>query len=141
MKIHPNDLADLESVARSVENEARNMAKLAIRIRADLVKDAADRPEDPTVTITVHEYAALNLLAEKATEGAIAELSKLTFVVQHNPNCPSPWLVRLPGKGPIDMLPYGDGLGIVAHQTGDFLGFGKTFEEAARAALAKGGDA
>jgi hypothetical protein len=59
----------------------------------------------------------------------------LTFAVQHNPNCPSPWLVRLPGKGPIDMLPYGDPLRLVKHQTGDILGFGKTLEEAARAAL------
>lgn len=64
------------------------------------------------------------------------ELCRLTFAVQHNPNCPSPWLVRLPGKGPIDMLPYGDPLRLVKHQTGDVLGFGKSFDEAARAALA-----
>jgi hypothetical protein len=64
------------------------------------------------------------------------ELLKWTFAVQHNPNCPSPYLVRLPGKsGIIDMKPYGDGVGFVRHQTGDILGFGKTFAEAARAAL------
>ncbi|MGO8242996.1 hypothetical protein [Rhizobium johnstonii] len=65
------------------------------------------------------------------------ELLTLTFAVQHNPNCPSPWLVRLPGNGPIDMLPYGDPLGRVRHQTGDILGFGKTFGEAARVALSQ----
>lgn len=63
------------------------------------------------------------------------ELCQLTFAVQHNPNCPSPWLVRLPGKGPIDMKPYGDALRLVRHETGDILGFGKTLDDAARAAL------
>jgi hypothetical protein len=69
------------------------------------------------------------------------ELCKRTFVVQHNPNCPSPFLVRMAGKGPIDMLPYGDGLGLIRHQTGDVLGFGKTLRDAARAALSDKGDA
>ncbi|MDW5314984.1 hypothetical protein [Rhizobium sp. PL01] len=65
------------------------------------------------------------------------ELCGLTFAVQHNPNCPSRWLVRLPGKsGVIDMKPYRDQIGIVPHQTGDVLGFGRTLDEAARAALA-----
>lgn len=69
---------------------------------------------------------------------AWAELCKRTFAIQHNPNCPSPFLVRLPGKsGAIDMKPYGDGLGgiFVKHQTGDVLGFGKTVSEAAIAAM------
>ena len=66
-----------------------------------------------------------------------AELQDLTFAIQHNPRCPSPWLVRLVGKsGTIDMMPYGDPIGFVKHQTTDRLGFGKTLEEAARAALA-----
>lgn len=75
--------------------------------------------------------------AVTAGQGAEAwnELCTRTFAVQHNPNCPSPWLVRLPGKGPIDMLPYGDPLRLVKHQTGDILGFGKTLEEAAHSAL------
>ena len=65
------------------------------------------------------------------------ELLDRTFAVQHNPRCPSAWLVRLPGKsGAIDLKPYGDRVFNVPHQTGDILGFGKTFEEAARAALA-----
>jgi hypothetical protein len=68
-----------------------------------------------------------------AKASAWDELQKLTFAIQHNPNCRFPWMVRLPGKGPIDMLPYGGFL--VRHRTGDVLGFGKTLEEAARAAL------
>jgi hypothetical protein len=63
------------------------------------------------------------------------ELLNLTFAIQHNPNCPSRWLVRLPGKGPIDFKPYGDALGIVKHETGDRLGFGGNLEEATQAAL------
>lgn len=62
-----------------------------------------------------------------------------TFAVQHNPNCPSPWLVRLPGDSAIiDMKPYSK-IGRVepGELTGDILGFGKTFEEAADAALAQ----
>ncbi|KAB6714290.1 hypothetical protein [Roseobacter sp. TSBP12] len=66
------------------------------------------------------------------------EILTRTFVVQHNPNCPSPWLVRIPGKSCIiDMKPY-CGFGI-AHEelTGDILGFGKTFWEAADAAISQ----
>jgi hypothetical protein len=69
------------------------------------------------------------------------ELLHLTFAVQHNPNCPAPWLVRLPGKsGSIDMKPYRDVIGIVKHETGDRLGFGKTFAEAARRVLTTSAD-
>lgn len=49
-----------------------------------------------------------------------------TYVVQHNPNCPSPYLVRLP-RGVIDMKGYA--------QTSDAFGHGKTFEEAFAAAI------
>lgn len=50
-----------------------------------------------------------------------------TFAVQHNPNCPKPFLVRLPGKSAaLDMLPY--------DKTGDILGFGDTLREAAESA-------
>lgn len=63
-------------------------------------------------------------------------LQSLTFAVQHSPNCPSPYLVRLPGaSGLIDMKSYGDPLGLKPSQTGDVLGFGKTLEQAATAAL------
>jgi hypothetical protein len=63
-----------------------------------------------------------------------AELLNLTFAVQHNPNCASEWLVRLPGKGGvIDMKQYGSFL--VRHETSDILGFGKTLAQATRAAF------
>jgi len=91
----------------------------------EATKTGSDQPDD----FPAPEIAAIR-------EVLPPELLKLTFAIQHNPNCPSPWLVRLPGKsGAIDMKPYGDPLGLVRHQTGDILGFGKTLEEAARAAL------
>ena len=75
---------------------------------------------------------------------APAWLLEETFVVQHNPNCPSAFLVRLPGhgRGRIDLKPYLD----VMHRgecadavreermTKDALGFGKTLAEAAERA-------
>ncbi|MBW8285873.1 MAG: hypothetical protein K0M55_19975 [Rhizobium sp.] len=74
--------------------------------------------------------------AERLSEGMEAA-SKLTFAAQHNPNCPSPWLVRLVGpSGRIDLKPYGNGFPRVKHETEDVLGFGKTFGEAFRAARA-----
>ena len=56
-------------------------------------------------------------------------LLKETFVVQHNPNCPKPFLVRLCGycKGKIDLKPY---MG-PEPQTHDALGGGLDIEEAA----------
>lgn len=66
----------------------------------------------------------------------LIELCERTFAIQHNPNCPSPFLVRLPGKsGVIDMKPYGDIFGRTPNTTGDVLGFGKTLQEAALRAL------
>jgi hypothetical protein len=63
------------------------------------------------------------------------EILSRTFAVQHNPNCPSPWLVRLPGASLfIDLKAYSS-LTDPSERTGDILGFGKTFEEAADAAL------
>ena len=82
---------------------------------------------------TTAEAEAAALRAEAFPE----DLRGHTFVVQHNPNCPSPWLVRLPGKsGRIDLKPYGHTFPPVKHETDDILGFGKTLDAAARAALA-----
>lgn len=65
-----------------------------------------------------------------------SEILTHTFAVQHSPNCPSPWLVRLPGEsGIIDHLPYLSFCRENAEMTGDILGFGKTFDEAAASAL------
>lgn len=70
---------------------------------------------------------------------ALNELCQLTFAIQHNPNCPHKFLIRLPGKsGLIDLKPYRDQLGTRPHETGDILGFGKTLHDAfvaVRAAL------
>lgn len=54
-----------------------------------------------------------------------AWLEKLTFVVEHNPNCPMPFMVRLVGhyRGMIDHLPFKD--------SKDCIGYGKTLDEAA----------
>lgn len=70
------------------------------------------------------------------------EITAYTFAVQHNPNCPSPWLVRMPGRScVIDMKPY-HGFGISPQDmTGDILSFGKSFEEAANGALRQHSDA
>jgi hypothetical protein len=64
------------------------------------------------------------------------EILKRTFAVQYNPNCPSPWLVRLIGRKAalIDLKPYSR-FTAPEDMTGDILGFGKTFEEAADAAI------
>lgn len=51
------------------------------------------------------------------------KLLKETFVIEYNPNCPSPWLVRLCGKSCIIDKQYYD-------VTNDVLGFGKTIKEA-----------
>jgi hypothetical protein len=58
-----------------------------------------------------------------------ARLLRKTFVIQHNPNCPSPFLVRLvsPRKGSLDM-------GCVG-RTDDVIGYGKDVYRAARQAL------
>lgn len=109
------------------------------------------RPGGDFETPVVMREKADELLAEKdviirshlttittlnANNAAFEELCGLTFAIQHNPNCPAKFLVRLPGKsGRIDMKPYADRLGFIPHQTGDILGFGKTLHEAARIAL------
>ena len=55
-------------------------------------------------------------------------ISRLTYTLQHNPNCPSPFLVRMPcGLLMLDNR--------LAGSTEDALGYGKTFEEAAANAL------
>lgn len=62
-------------------------------------------------------------------------LLQLTFAVQYNPNCPKPWLVRLPGfrTAGLDGKSY---TGPESERTRDALGFGATCEEAALKAKA-----
>lgn len=65
------------------------------------------------------------------------EILKHTFAVQYNPNCPSPWLVRMAGKWHvIDLKPYSI-FTATDELTKDILGFGKTFDEAANSALSQ----
>ncbi len=61
---------------------------------------------------------------------ALEVMSEYCYAVQYNPNCPSPYLVRMGGRGAgyIDcVLPYS--------ASSDVLGFGKTFAEASHMAL------
>jgi hypothetical protein len=68
----------------------------------------------------------MDVAEEDVPEGTIpAWLLTKTFAVQHNPNCPKAFLVRLPGTSAvIDYLDY--------DKTGDILGFGDTLDEAAK---------
>ena len=71
-------------------------------------------------------------------------LLKQTFAIQYNPNCPSPFLVRLvrPGTGGLDYKQHmsfqhsGDEK-LTESVTHDILGYGQTIEEAAKVALAE----
>ena len=61
----------------------------------------------------------------------VEKLRSVTFSVHHNPNCPSPFQVRLTGEsiGHLDNLH--------RKETKDILGHGKSFEEAAQEAWQK----
>ncbi len=62
-------------------------------------------------------------------ESVMELLSRHTFSVEHNPNCPSPYLVRLVGfqRGGLDKFE--------PNATNDYMGYGKTLVEAADAAF------
>ena len=58
-----------------------------------------------------------------------------TFCLEHNPNCPKPYLVRLPGAtGFIDKKPVWS-FDPSVELTGDCYAYGHTLEEAADAAI------
>jgi hypothetical protein len=59
----------------------------------------------------------------------MTELNKLTYAVQHSPNSPSPFLVRLIGRGQ-GVLDYK-----LADETKDICGYGTTLRQAAEEAL------
>lgn len=63
-------------------------------------------------------------------------LNRETFSVQHNPNCPSAFLVRLIGRGraTLDMKPYFSAPDQSDKLTRDALGFGATIHAAAEKA-------
>lgn len=64
-------------------------------------------------------------------ESSVKQLESLTYVHNHRPNCPKPHEVRLVGKdmGTLDHIRDGS--------TKDIVGWGMSFEEAAREALVK----
>lgn len=112
--------ARLEEVERD-RNEWRDLAVSYITQKSE-AKARAERAQ-----------AALATARRDALPDCIKER---TFAVQYSPNCPSRWLVRLPGEsGTIDLRPYSN-FTPKDKFTGDILGFGKTFEEAAIRALA-----
>ncbi len=82
------------------------------------------------VPVGFQHYHADELL-KKIHEGEkpLGQLSEKTFAVQHSPNYPNPYLVRLTGenKGIVDLKP--------SHLTADILGYGKTLGEAVTMAL------
>ncbi len=59
------------------------------------------------------------------------DFSKYPYVTEHSPSCPSPYMVRMTGKGQgkIDKLHPDD--------SKDAIGYGQSFEEAATSALEK----
>ncbi len=59
-------------------------------------------------------------------------LAMETYMIEHNPNCPMPYLVRLvtPGSATLDRRP-------VQELTSDTIGYGKSLGEAARDAFSK----
>lgn len=77
------------------------------------------------------------LTAQVQDVSGLERLRDVTYAVQHNPNCPAKYLVRLVGKsGRIELKPYGNHFPSVKHETSDVLGFGKTIDEAIDNALA-----
>ncbi len=85
-------------------------------------------PSNPAVT---DDWILLQIgLAFERME--VDPYNQYTYVVEHQPNCPSPYLVRMVGRSNgatvIDKLP-------VHEKTRDVYGYGQTFREAAEKAL------
>lgn len=76
--------------------------------------------------------------AGPAVPAVPAVLLDRTFAIEYNPNCPSPWLVRLIGKCAFLDLKRYSRLTPKDEYTKDVLGFGKTIDEAAQNAIAGG---
>lgn len=102
--------------------------------------DDGEKSFNDNITVGDLRRARAAYVALSAQVQGVAGLERLrdvTYAVQHNPNCPAKYLVRLVGKsGRIDLKPYGNHLPRVKHETGDILGFGKTLDEAIDNALA-----
>ncbi|RRY08830.1 hypothetical protein [Brucella anthropi] len=123
--------------------KADNLAKGAEveRMRGVFQRMTEQFAIDPNHSITIRSmvYDGLHGVANiqsAADFQAWKELRELTFAIQHNPNCPDKFLIRLPGRsGRIDLKPYADQLGFRKSETEDVIGFGKTLAEALATAL------
>lgn len=69
--------------------------------------------------------AAMHFLRREPVVDPLAQAAGITYAIQHNPNCPRPYLVRIP-RGLLDFKP--------PPETRDACGFGMTFVEALGAA-------
>ncbi len=119
----------LPAVAADVTGFAYVIATLEDQIRYH----ESDMATDPECHVA--RIAELRAAIQKLTAVTVpVPLLERTHCVEYSPNCPSRWLVRLPGRSAvIDKLPY---LGMDrARMTADALGFGSTLEEAATAAI------
>ena len=65
----------------------------------------------------------------------IEALKNQTYMVRHNPNCPSPFEVRLSGLGLLIEWQRMNSPHMPPLKNGDDVGYGQTAEEAAAAAL------
>lgn len=94
-------------------------------------------PNDLTLAELRRQLRQMARDLDEANAEGLAMLKGWTYVIQYNSNCPSPFLVRLPGRsGFIDLKSYSGGpAGVGDHRTGDVLGFGRTLKEAAASAV------
>lgn len=129
------------------DRERRRIAAANERIRQiaheviDILQTKSNRADDEELAENacqlrdlLNETDADETLFEK--HGVPNWLARETFAIQHNPNCPSRYLVRLPGflSGGIDMKSY---YREPPEGTKDALGFGNSIVEAARKAKAE----
>lgn len=120
-----------EEAAVVTSGQSLNNGCVDCGLDANMCSEAAD--------LIQSQKEKMDKLKEVLGSNVPDEIFSHTFVVQYNPNCPSPWLVRLPGESLfIDLKPYSS-LTAPSDRTGDILGFGITFEKAARTALKEGG--
>ena len=85
--------------------------------------------QEDGLTITGNVANVEFLVSGQGKPAALDKIDQETYAVQHNPNYPRPFLVRLVGRsaGFLDFKPQGE--------TNDLLGYGQTLEEAAGEAL------
>ncbi len=144
--------AELDSRTRALdeaESEASRLRQASINLLASAsdtykkrnghIASFEDESGEKCWIVPFDAFEALRSALSAQVQGVagLERLRDVTYAVQHNPNCPAKYLVRLVGKsGRIDLKPYGNNFPSVKHETGDVLGFGKTIDEAIDNALA-----